>query len=325
MLCKGKDDFKMMVSLIIPVYNAAPYLRACLDSVLVQTFTDWEMICIDDGSADGSGEILDEYMLRDTRIRVFHQDNAGSSAARNKGLEYASGEWVWFVDADDTITPSALETLVNVKPKADVIFLGVNRLYQDGFVEVKIPADAYAGTEEEINRLVEKLYGGVCGDIFGWTCLKVIRRSVLEENKIRFNESIALHEDLVFTIQCMNCVKTAMSISVPLYNYRILDTGLTAKGISDPYALVIAFMQASGGLRRHSLYAIINGRVTAILRRLIWEKHSFYAASMMIDFKKCLSGHIVSCGVYERLCSYLIRLPRWIAAMLLLFVHLMKR
>ena len=98
-------------SIIIPVYNVAPYLRECLDSVLAQTFQDWEAICVDDGSTDDSGAILDEYAAKDTRFRVIHKENGGVSAARNLGLSDATGGWVWFVDADDAIHPMALEFL----------------------------------------------------------------------------------------------------------------------------------------------------------------------------------------------------------------------
>lgn len=101
-------------SIIIPVYNVAPYLRECLDSVLAQTFTDWEAICVDDGSTDGSGTILDEYTARDPRFRVIRQPNAGVSAARNKGLKKALGEWIWFIDADDAIHPNSLCFLNNL-------------------------------------------------------------------------------------------------------------------------------------------------------------------------------------------------------------------
>ncbi len=88
-------------SIIIPVYNVAPYLRECLDSLLIQTFTDWEAICVDDGSTDGSGEILDKYAALDLRIRVFRQANAGAGNARNFGLHEATGEFVLFMDGDD--------------------------------------------------------------------------------------------------------------------------------------------------------------------------------------------------------------------------------
>lgn len=102
-------------SIIIPVYNVAPYLRECLDSVLKQTYASWEAICVDDGSVDGSGEILDEYAVRDSRFRIIHQANAGVGAARNVALDVAIGEWVWFVDADDAIHPGALDLFAGIQ------------------------------------------------------------------------------------------------------------------------------------------------------------------------------------------------------------------
>lgn len=97
-------------SIIIPVYNVAPYLRECLDSVLAQTFADWEAICVDDGSTDESGAILDEYAARDSRFRVFHKENGGVSSARNLALDNVRGEWVWFVDADDVVWSKSLKS-----------------------------------------------------------------------------------------------------------------------------------------------------------------------------------------------------------------------
>lgn len=97
-----------LFSIIIPVYNVAPYLRECLDSVLTQTFEDWEAICVDDGSTDESGAILDEYAAKDWRFHIIHQINSGVSAARNAALNIARGVWVWFVDGDDIIHRRAL-------------------------------------------------------------------------------------------------------------------------------------------------------------------------------------------------------------------------
>ncbi len=95
-------------SIIIPVYNVAPYLRECLDSILAQSFTDWECLCVDDGSTDESGAILDEYAKKDARFRVFHQENRGVSAARNLALDQMRGVWFWCVDGDDAIRVDAL-------------------------------------------------------------------------------------------------------------------------------------------------------------------------------------------------------------------------
>ena len=99
------------ISIITPVYQAEADLPACLDSILAQTFTDFELLLIDDESTDRSGEICDEYAARDPRIRVIHQQNGGVSKARNQGLRLARGQWITFVDADDTISPNYLAAI----------------------------------------------------------------------------------------------------------------------------------------------------------------------------------------------------------------------
>ena len=99
------------VSIIVPVYNVEQYLRQCLDSILVQTFTDWECILVDDGSTDCSKDICDEFANKDSRFRVVHKKNGGVSSARNKGIELSRGVYITFVDADDTIDKDVLSAV----------------------------------------------------------------------------------------------------------------------------------------------------------------------------------------------------------------------
>ena len=97
------------ISVIVPVYRAEAYLHACIDSILSQTFSDFELILVDDGSPDNCGAICDDYAARDSRVRVIHQENQGQAAARNRALAVARGDWVCFVDSDDTVHPQMLE------------------------------------------------------------------------------------------------------------------------------------------------------------------------------------------------------------------------
>ncbi len=101
------------VSVIIPIYNTAKYLPRCIESVLCQSFDGFELLLVNDGSTDGSGDICDTYATRDSRIRVFHKENGGVSSARNLGLKEAKGEWVCFVDSDDELLPDGLQTMVD--------------------------------------------------------------------------------------------------------------------------------------------------------------------------------------------------------------------
>ena len=144
-----------MISVIIPVYNVEPYLRKCLDSVVGQTYQDLEILIVDDGSTDGSGKICDEYK-KDARVRVFHTENRGLSAARNQGLDEAKGDWIGFVDSDDWIEPDMYELLIEraMETGADVVECGC---YTD-FASARIERPAIKRTvsgEEAVEALIK--------------------------------------------------------------------------------------------------------------------------------------------------------------------------
>lgn len=125
-----------LFSIIIPVYRSGPFLRDCLDSIRNQTLTDWECICINDGSPDGSGAILDEYARKDSRFTAIHQDNRGVSAARNAGLSVARGSWTAFVDGDDTVEPDMLACLHETAlrtPESSLLCYGISKDFHTGF------------------------------------------------------------------------------------------------------------------------------------------------------------------------------------------------
>jgi len=157
----------MKISVIIPVYNVAPYLRECLDSVLAQTFTDWEAVCVDDGSTDGSGDILDEYAKRDARVHVIHQANGGLSAARNAGMDAAAGEWLFFLDSDDVIVRDAFERLsaIVAEGRYDAVFTGMLISFtKDPPVHSLGDSSVYVSSEERRNgafllRMKNPLWG----------------------------------------------------------------------------------------------------------------------------------------------------------------------
>lgn len=178
-----------LISVVVPVYNTAPWLRRCLDSICGQTYRNLEILCVDDGSTDGSAEILAEYAAMDARIKVFTQPNAGLSAARNTALEHASGEWVTGVDSDDYLETGVYERAVAcIAPAVDMVFFGVVEVDETG---APLPFNRYfdlpAEDEYEMTpALAEKL--NVCF----WS--KLWRRSVLEEHRLRFPHGL-VHED----------------------------------------------------------------------------------------------------------------------------------
>lgn len=183
-------------SVIIPVYNVAPYLRECLDSVLAQTFTDWEAICVDDGSTDGSGAILDEYAAKDNRIKVIHQANTGVSAARNTALEIAVGEYVCFVDGDDVILPKWFEhfNALIVDTNCDWARLALTEWVSGTeYPNVRACCNVVWNSERE-DEIVTTGLRCVLEDGYSW--LNAIRRSVV--GNTRFDTNLVMHEDCIF-------------------------------------------------------------------------------------------------------------------------------
>ena len=177
-------------SIIVPVYNVEKFLRECLDSILAQTFADWECICVDDGSTDSSGAILDEYATNDARFRVLHQVNAGVGAARNAGLEIASSEWIWFIDADDTIHPGSLSFL----KKTGAQFSWANTI-RIGFVKGDFSPSQWPIQADNGLSLWEQPSDGGLRRFFYGMCLYVMRRNAIAD--LRFH-SFPRGEDSLF-------------------------------------------------------------------------------------------------------------------------------
>lgn len=205
-------------SIIIPVYNVAPYLRECLDSVQAQAFADWEAICVDDGSSDASSSILDEYAAGDSRIMVIHQKNYGVAVARNRGLVAASGEWVLFLDADDYWASDLLEEMARVagREDSDWVRFGFTRVADSGrrqspSVQPGGKCDIVEGVPSVRHWAVENLTVG------GYCCCNLIRRSKILAN---FPVGVKYGEDALFLLQVAYGVKKIVISDYAGYYYR---------------------------------------------------------------------------------------------------------
>lgn len=205
------------VSIIVPVYKVEKYLRECLDSILAQTFTDWECLLVDDGSPDESGEICDAYAAKDPRIRVFHKENGGVSSARNLGLDHARGEWVTFVDADDMIAPIFLSALVEPTQKIESLeFVHAGCCsYRDGkIVGLEQQYDFYVGNDPAY--LFNKFRGLTVSKLFR---LENVNRW-FDGLPLRFDEKMRIAEDMAFTLDYILNVKRYAFVSETGYLYR---------------------------------------------------------------------------------------------------------
>ena len=215
----------MLFSIIIPVYNVELYLRDCLNSVLGQTCPDWEAICVNDGSTDGSGDILEEYAGKDPRFKVVTKANGGLSSARNAGMENAEGDYIVFLDSDDWLVANALEILAGKVNGEDMLCFSGRRFFEA--TETFNPSD----------RLPERFYGSgmeyynenaLQRRDFAFVCvvLRAYRRGFLIENGLFFKEGI-YHEDNLFTpIVCYHASKVR-TINESLYEYRVRGSSIT--------------------------------------------------------------------------------------------------
>ena len=208
------------VSIIIPIYNTAKYLPKCLDSILDQTYQNLEVILIDDGSTDNSGKIADDYAKKDQRIKIIHQKNAGQSSARNRGLKNATGNYISFVDSDDTITKTFIEKLLfkNRDTALSVCGIRYKRLRQHSVENVYInPLRSIRPNESKKAYILYLL--AIDGRIY--SSVNKLYKADIAKN-LKFDESINFAEDTKFVLNYLKAVKSANINFVlePLYIYN---------------------------------------------------------------------------------------------------------
>lgn len=216
-----------LVSIIVPVYNAEKYLNRCIDSILSQTMTDFELLLIDDGSKDNSRRICDEYAEKDARVRVFHKPNGGVSSARNLGLDNAKGKWITFVDADDRCSCNYLEHLLS-KVDDDTDLIISYAVICDSTGE---KAEVYP--EYRVNATnFERLF--VDSDMHWHTSpwAKLYRASIIYENSLRFNEMMHIGEDADFLFSFMLITDKIYVSSDTDYYYTCDVSGSLTKRIN---------------------------------------------------------------------------------------------
>lgn len=202
------------LSIIVPVYNVEKYLPKCIDSILAQTFTDFELILIDDGSPDECGEICDEYAIKDSRIKVIHQKNQGVSSARNAGLDIATGTYLGFVDSDDWIEPEMYEVMIKtVKEKnSDVVICGFNYVNPD---DTFVRSDLINEGAYNKDKLLTALFGKP--NPLGGGCVnKIFLREKVDQS--RFRQNLSMAEDWVYLFESFKFCKQAYKIADALYS-----------------------------------------------------------------------------------------------------------
>lgn len=202
-----------LISVIVPIYNAEKYLRYCLDTILAQTFSDFELLLIDDGSKDNSGKICDEYAGQDTRVKVFHKENGGVSSARNFGIHNATGKWLVFVDADDWIDQDYLECLY---PKNE------NELVCCSFVlNDETEESSWNVFLSNCENTIQALDNNLTKFAFCSVCCKVFNTAIAQDNNVLFREQISQGEDGLFVLDYLCAAHLDIrTLSKAAYHYR---------------------------------------------------------------------------------------------------------
>ena len=207
------------VSFIVPVYNAAPFLRNCVDSILRQSFDGFELLLVDDGSTDGSNGICDQMAEKDPRIRVFHKENGGVSSSRNLGIKHSRGEWICFADADDIVLENGLQSLVDgISDEVDMVWGGYEVFDEDGEITYAVSEriSEFITNKDGIEMLFLPKYYRYLGYVWG----RLFRREVLLSSGIGFDEDIIYNEDRLFCTRYL-CASSAgiRFFTAPVYGY----------------------------------------------------------------------------------------------------------
>lgn len=211
------------ISIIVPIYKAEKYINRCIDSIIAQTFTDWECILVDDGSPDNSGKICDEYAECDERFRIIHKDNGGVSSARQVGLDLARGDYVIHADPDDWIEPNMLEELYTKAMDIDADMVICDLIFDkssESYISKQEPS-GYDRTNLLLSLFEGKLHGSCCN--------KLVRINLFEKYNIKFPKQLSVHEDMYVTASLFLRNLKVAYLNKALYHYVI---GINENSIS---------------------------------------------------------------------------------------------
>lgn len=293
--------FDSKVSVIIPVYNVEAYLEECVDSVINQSYRNLEIILVDDGATDSSGRMCDEYATVDPRIRVIHRENGGLSAARNTGLDVATGEYIYFLDSDDYLELSAISDLVSTieEENADFVFCDAYVFYTDCEPDDEVYSYSRKKRYTTLNgksALLELLYNN---EYRTPVQLYIFKKCFLDKNKLRFYEGI-IHEDELFTFLAFNANGKVAHCYKELYARRIRPASImTASGISRRYESMLTIYNELSKMYREktasgqaaTMYLIREAKTVIGKYNLLSDEQKAEYADSYKAFKKDVMKH----------------------------------
>lgn len=280
------------ISVIIPVYNVEKYLPKCIESVLAQTYTDFELILINDGSSDNSGHVCDEYATRDQRIRVFHKTNGGVSSARNLGIAEAKGDWITFIDSDDTIDATYLENFEPNESNNYCLSIQGYRIYNNSKLERENSVDINKNVD-----LQECLSDLELKNVLNSPVCKLFNSEIIKNNSIRFDKNTSYGEDHIFTLEYLFlCTNGVIKISSKIgYNYLMFTNSASLTHRQVPIQQLTYYYNTCRRLlfgimakldKDPKLVSAINYRAYSTLRKLTNEIVSLRSAPSLSNIRK---------------------------------------
>ena len=266
-----------LISIIVPIYNAESTICKCLDCILKQTYTDFELLLIDDGSTDQSGKICDFYSQKDTRIKVFHKVNGGVSSARNLGLDNVQGNWITFADADDYMEENWLQDFFTHTNEADIIFQNAIWHYQDGRTFLRsVSVDDNLSYQEKLAILYPKSFLG-----YIWATL--FKTDIVRQHNLRFNPCFKFKEDRDFVLRYCKYATSLKVLPCRNYHYNFPPSNNRAYSKPDISRVVLEICEKENIMELIG-EELSKGIITDV--PILWELVRLYSCSQGTEDKK---------------------------------------
>lgn len=304
-----------LISVVLPIYSTERYLDRCINSVLNQTYTDLEIILVDDGSPDRCPQMCDEWAIKDSRIKVVHKKNAGLGMARNTGIENAAGEYICFFDSDDYVASDTIEKAYRLAAaeKSDIVLFGYSNVNQDGaVVRTTIPRTdkvTYAGEEVQVCFLPDLIAAkskGVNRNLCVSACMCLFSMRIIRENGWRFVSEREIISEDVYSLLCLYAhVKRVSVLPEALYYYCENGASLTHRYREDRFERICQFHKTSVEKARELGYD------AEVIQRLQGPLASFLIAAMKLIVRAELTEKEKYDAIRKIVCSDYLRNIRW--------------
>ena len=297
-----RENVTEKISIIVPVYNTQAYIERCLESILAQTYPDFEVICVDDGAEDESGKLCDVYQERDGRVRVYHIENHGVSHARNYGLSVMEGSWFCFVDSDDRIEPDYIERLYRlaIEKQCQVVACGIDKVYEfaTGIKEGNEEVFLFDSTKKCIRNFIcegNSMHGLV------WN--KLYNRQLFGD--VRFDERLKVNEDCMYSYEIMSRCDSACLTTLKLYHWYIRPDSACHKraeraDFSGADVFLELYDRIQGMDMNDARLVLCKNYISSVVQVLLYAKYEKDNAEVALAKKRCKEWKKIVWNQFDR-------------------------